>query len=77
GYGQYAALRGVAYLGRGSINRIADDYQRGRTWSEITANNGSRISELTAWFGELIRATNNIGRQLKSQQLRPNTRLRP
>ena len=77
GYGQYAALRGVAYLGRGSINRIADDYQRGRTWSEITANNGSRISELTAWFGELIRATNNVGRQLKSQQLRPNTRLRP
>jgi hypothetical protein len=34
GYGQYAAMRGLAYLGRGSINRIVDDYQRGRAWSE-------------------------------------------
>jgi predicted Zn-dependent protease len=77
GYGQYAALRGVAYLGRGSLNRIADDYQRGRPWSEISNNHGSRISELTVWFGDLIRTTNNIGRQLQSQQFRPNTRLRP
>lgn len=77
GYGQYAALRGVAFLGRGSLNRIADDYQRGRPWSEISANNGSRINELTNWFGGLIRTTNNLGRQLQGQQLRPNTRLRP
>ena len=77
GYGQYAALRGVAFLGRSSLNRIADDFQRGRSWSEITANNGSRINELTSWFGGLIRTTNNVGRQLQSQQLRPNTRLRP
>jgi hypothetical protein len=77
GYGQYAALRGVAFLGRSSLNRIADDFQRGRSWSEITANNGSRINELTNWFGGLIRTTNNVGRQLQSQQLRPNTRLRP
>lgn len=76
GYGQYAALRGVAFLGRTSLNRIADDYQRGRPWSEITANNGSRINELTAWFGELIRTTNNVGRQLQGQQVRPSTRLR-
>jgi len=77
GYGQYAALRGVALLGRGSLNRIADDYQRGRPWSEITANNGSRINDLTAWFGAVIRTTNNVGRQLQSQQLRPRTPLRP
>jgi predicted Zn-dependent protease len=77
GYGQYAALRGVAFLGRGSLNRIADDYQRGRPWSEITSGNGSRIGELTNWFGELIRTANSVGRQLPSQQLRPNTRLRP
>ncbi len=77
GYGQYAALRGVAYLGRSSLNRIADDYQRGRSWSEITANNGSRINELTNWFGELIRTANNLGRQLQGQQLRPGARLRP
>src|SRR5262249_45145752 len=25
GYGQYAAMRGIAYLGRGSLGRIADD----------------------------------------------------
>ncbi|MGH7887557.1 MAG: M48 family metallopeptidase [Candidatus Binatia bacterium] len=77
GYGQYAALRGVAFLGRSSLNRIADDYRRGRSWSEITANNGSRINELTAWFGELIRTTNNVGRQLQGQPLRPSSRLRP
>jgi len=77
GYGQYAALRGVAFLGRGSLSRIADDHQRGRSWSEITANNGSRINELTNWFGELIRTANNVGRQPQGQPLRPNTRLRP
>jgi hypothetical protein len=78
GYGQYAALRGVAFLGRGSLNRIADDYQRGRPWTEISSNNGSRIGELTTWFGELIRTANSVGRQLQNQQpLRPNTRLRP
>lgn len=77
GYGQYAALRGVAFLGRGSLNRIADDYQRGRPWTEISTNNGSRIGELTNWFGGLIRTANNLGRQLQGQQLRPNSRLRP
>jgi hypothetical protein len=75
GYGQYAALRGIAYLGRGSLPRIADDYQRGRSWSEISANNGIRVSDLTGWFGELIRTTNDVIRQLKSQQLRPSTGL--
>ena len=77
GYGQYAALRGVALLGRSSLNRITNDYQRGRSWSEITANHGSRINELTAWFGDLIRTTNNVGRQLQGQPLRPSTRLPP
>ena len=52
GYGQYAALRGVAYLGRGAISRVVDDYQRGRPWSEITANNGTRLNELM--FGSAI-----------------------
>jgi predicted Zn-dependent protease len=77
GYGQYAALRGVASLGRGSISRIADDYQRGRSWSEIATTNGSRISELITWTGDLIRTTNSLGRQMKSQQFRPNPRWRP
>ena len=77
GYGEYAALRGVAYLGRGSLNRIADDYQRGRSWAELSANNGSRINELMAWMRDLIRTTSNIDRQLKGRQQAPNTRLRP
>jgi Zn-dependent protease with chaperone function len=77
GYGPYAALRGVAYLGRGSMSRIAADYQRGRSWSEIATANGSRISELITWTGELIRTTNSLGRQPKSPQLRPNPRWRP
>jgi predicted Zn-dependent protease len=71
GYGQYAALRGVAHLGRSSINRIVDDYRRGRAWSEIASNNGSRLNELMVWVGDVIRTTNNLGRQLKSQQFRP------
>jgi len=77
GYGEYAALRGVAYLGRGSLKRIADGYQRGRSWAELPTDNGSRVNELMAWMGELIRTTSNIDRQLKGQQQRPNTRLRP
>jgi predicted Zn-dependent protease len=77
GYGEYAALRGVAYLGRGSLNRIADDYQRGRSWAELSTNNGGRIDELIGWMGELIRTTGNIDRQLKGRQQAPNTRLRP
>jgi len=74
GYGQYAGLRGVAYLGRGAISRIVDDYQRGRPWSDIAANNGTRLNELTVWFGDLIRTTNNMGQRLQRQQ--PQQRLR-
>lgn len=74
GYGQYAGLRGVAYLGRGSINRVVDDYQRGRPWSDITANNGTRLNELTAWFGDLIRTASQMGQQLQRQQ--PRQRIR-
>jgi predicted Zn-dependent protease len=75
-YGQYAGLRGVAYLGRGSINRIAADYTRGRGWSEIAGNHGSRVNELTVWIGDVIRTTNGVARQLRGQPYRPGTRLR-
>lgn len=76
GYGQYAGLRGVAHLGRGSISRVADDYQRGRPWSDVAVNNGTRLNELMVWFGDLIRTTNNMGQQLQRQQPRPATRYR-
>ncbi len=76
GYGQYAALRGVTHLGRGSLRQVADEYQRGRPWSDITANHGTRLNELMVWFGDLIRTTNNIGQQLQRQPARPGTRYR-
>jgi predicted Zn-dependent protease len=65
GYGQYAALRGVSYLGRGPINRIVDDYQGGRPWSDIAQSNGSRISELTTWIGDVMRTTNGMAQRLR------------
>ncbi|HWP23914.1 MAG TPA: M48 family metallopeptidase [Candidatus Binatia bacterium] len=70
GYGQYAALRGVSYLGRTSPRRIFEDYQRGRSWSELARSNGTGVSELTAWMDDLIRTLNNLGRQWRSQSLR-------
>jgi metalloendopeptidase OMA1, mitochondrial len=76
GYGQYAALRGVSYLGRGPINRIVDDYQRGRPWSEIAQSNGSRISELSTWIGDVMRTTNGMAQRLGNQPYPPSTRLR-
>jgi metalloendopeptidase OMA1, mitochondrial len=66
GYGQYAALRGLSYLGRGSVRNIIVEYQRGTPWSEIAQNNGSRINELTIWIGSLIRRSNAVARQLGS-----------
>ena len=77
GYGQYAALRGVLHLGRGSIKRVVEDYQRGRSWSEVASNNGSRLNELTVWIDDVIRTTNSMSRQLRNQSPRPNYRLRP
>jgi metalloendopeptidase OMA1, mitochondrial len=77
GYGQYAALRGLSYLGRSSIKKIVDDYRHGRSWSEIASGNGSELSELMSWIGDVIRTTNNVGRQLQNQQLRPGYRPRP
>lgn len=74
GYGQYAALRGVAYLGRGSINRVVADYERGRSWTEIAQSHGSRLNELTVWIGDVIRTTHTISRQLRSYG--PSSRIR-
>ncbi len=74
GYGQYAAVKGVWYLGRGAMNRIVSDYGRGRPWSEIAHNHGSRINELTVWIGEVMRTTNIIARQQRNY--RPGAPLR-
>jgi metalloendopeptidase OMA1, mitochondrial len=76
GYGQYAGLRGIAFLGRGSINRIAADYARGQSWSNIAQINGSQVNDLTLWMGNVIRTTNSAARQLRGLPYRPGTRLR-
>jgi len=74
GYGQYAALRGVSYLGREPINRVAAGYERGRSWSELAQTNAVRISELAVWMGDVIRRTNVLNRQLRNRQYRPSYR---
>jgi Zn-dependent protease with chaperone function len=76
GYGQYAALRGVSYLGHSSINRILSVYQRGEPWSEIAQANGTGLNQLTVWLNEVIRTTNNVARQPRYQQYRPSARIR-
>jgi len=76
GYGQYAAMRGLSYLGRGSIKNIFADYRRGSPWSEIAQANGTRLNEVTVWINEVIRTTNNMVQQLKNQPLRPSSRIR-
>lgn len=76
GYGQYGALRGVSYLGRGSVNRVVAGYQRGQSWFDLAQDAGIRISELTVWMGDVIRTTNALNRQFRNQQYRPSYRIR-
>ncbi|MGH7826000.1 MAG: M48 family metallopeptidase [Candidatus Binatia bacterium] len=76
GYGQYTALRGVSFLGRGSINKIVADYQRGRPWSEIIQSHGTGANDLAQWIGNVMRTTNNVARQLRSQQPQSAPRIR-
>ena len=75
GYGQYAALRGLTYLGRGSIRNIVAEYQRGRSWSTIAQDNASGLNELTAWITDLMRTTSAVGRQLRTQPYRSSPRM--
>jgi predicted Zn-dependent protease len=67
GYGQYAALKGVSYLGRAPIGRVAADYQRGTRWSNLVETNGSRLADLVSWMGDLLRTTTTIQSQLGRQ----------
>lgn len=74
GYGQYAGLRGVTHLGRAPISRVADDYRRGRSWAELTANHGTRLNEVMVWLGDVLRSANNMAQQLQRQPARPAPR---
>jgi metalloendopeptidase OMA1, mitochondrial len=76
GYGQYAAIRGLSYLGRGSMRNILADFKRGTPWSEIAQANGTRLNDLTVWINDVIRTTNSVVRQLRDQQYQPSRRIR-
>ena len=76
GYGQYAAIRGVSYLGRASPKRVFSDYRSGVSWSDIAQNNGTRLSELISFMGELTRTTAAIHSQLRNQPPIPRYRVR-
>jgi Zn-dependent protease with chaperone function len=76
GYGQYTALRALASLSQGSISRIVSDYRQDRSWTEIAESNGRRVDDISAWLGQVIRATNDRPRQLRSQPYRPNYLIR-
>jgi metalloendopeptidase OMA1, mitochondrial len=55
GYGQYAALRGIAVLGKSSIKTVVADYQGGKRWADLAADHGARMNDLVAWMGEVQR----------------------
>ena len=55
GYGQYAALRALASLGKAPLKRVFGAYESGLRWSEIAESNGARLSELISWMGEIGR----------------------
>jgi predicted Zn-dependent protease len=66
-YGNYAAIRGVSYLGRASPKRVFSDFRNGVNWSDIAQNNGTRLSELISFMGQLARTTSTIHSQLRNQ----------
>ncbi|MGH7829812.1 MAG: hypothetical protein ACREP8_06500, partial [Candidatus Binatia bacterium] len=66
-YGQYAAIRGVAHLGKASVKRVFSDYQKSVSWSDLAQNNGTRLSELISFMGQLARTTATIHSQLRNQ----------
>lgn len=71
GYGHYAALRGISFLGRSPLRRIVADYQSGAPWSDLTQSHGSRLTDLISWLGEFRRTAAAIQGQLRTQPLRP------
>jgi hypothetical protein len=75
GYGHCAALRGISYLGGGSINKVFADYQRGQSWSVITQNRGILLDELSLWIGDLMRTSSTMVQRLRNPPYGPPPRL--
>jgi hypothetical protein len=71
GYGQYAALRAISYLGRSSLRRIVADYQSGTRWYDLSESYGTRLSELISWMGDLQRTATVMQGQLRNPSFAP------
>ncbi len=71
GYGQYGALRALSNSGRISLRRVVSDYQNGVSWSELSDTNGTRLTDLISWMGDLRRTAAVIQNQLRSQPIVP------
>ena len=76
GYGQYAALRALSSMGRSPLRRVVTDYERGVSWSEVAQANGTRLTELLSWMGELRRTAAVFYGQLRSTPQSPGYRTR-
>jgi predicted Zn-dependent protease len=65
GYGQYAALRGLSYLGRSSLRQVLGDYQNGESWYDLSERSGARLPELISWMTEVQRAASQRSGSLR------------
>jgi metalloendopeptidase OMA1, mitochondrial len=65
GYGQYAALRGVSYLGKSSLRQVLADYQNGERWYDLSERSGTRLPELISWMNEVQRAASQRSGSLR------------
>ena len=64
GYGQYAALRGVAWLGNRSLRSVQMAYERGSSWSELSRDHGTKLTELLSFMRRLLqRSVQILGRR--------------
>jgi predicted Zn-dependent protease len=75
GYGQYAALRGVADIGRVSLRRVFADYERGASWTDLSKRHGIRMTELLSFMRRLLRTIGVVqGKSpYRSSSQRPRT----
>jgi len=64
-YGEYAALRGVSFLGRTSFGGVLRSYAGGRSWADMTQRNGVQITELLSFMRRIWRTTAKVQGQLR------------
>ena len=65
GFGQFAALKGVTYLGGSSLPRVLESYKRNSSWADITDRHGTRIIELLSFMRQLIRTVARVQGRLR------------